>query len=178
MSRSLTTAADAVASLTRWVDDFPVAGVRFADLTPVFADADGFRAVVDALAAIAPEADLVAGVDARGFLLAAAVAAKRDVGVVAIRKQGKLPPPVLSQEYSLEYGTACLEIPAENLSLAGRRVLLIDDVLATGGTLRAAAELLTLGEAEVAGTAVVLELTFLGGRARLENYPLTALVEV
>ncbi|WP_280243984.1 adenine phosphoribosyltransferase [Nocardia abscessus] len=173
-----TKAAEVVDRLTRWHDDFPTLGVRFADLTPVFADAEGFRAVVECLASCAPDADLVAGVDARGFLLGAGVAASLGTGVLAIRKAGKLPPPVISREYSLEYGTAALEIPADGIDLSGRRVLLLDDVLATGGTLAAAAELFKQAGAEVAAAAVVLELGFLGGRARQGDYPLTSIVKV
>ncbi|MBF6335664.1 adenine phosphoribosyltransferase [Nocardia abscessus] len=173
-----TKAAEVVDRLTRWHDDFPTPGVRFADLTPVFADAEGFRAVVECLASCAPDADLVAGVDARGFLLGAGVAASLGTGVLAIRKAGKLPPPVISREYSLEYGTAALEIPADGIDLSGRRVLLLDDVLATGGTLAAAAELFKQAGAEVAAAAVVLELGFLGGRARQGDYPLTSIVKL
>ncbi|QIS13519.1 adenine phosphoribosyltransferase [Nocardia arthritidis] len=171
-------AAEQVERLTRWRDDFPSPGVRFADLTPVFADSEGFRAVVDCLAACAPDADLVAGVDARGFLLGAGVAATLGTGVLAVRKAGKLPPPVLKREYSLEYGTAALEIPGDGVELRGRRILLLDDVLATGGTLAAAAELFRQAGAEIISAAVVLELEFLGGRANQGDYPLTSIVKV
>ncbi|PXX57785.1 adenine phosphoribosyltransferase [Nocardia tenerifensis] len=171
-------AAAAVERLTRWRDDFPTPGVRFADLTPVFADAEGFRTVVDCLASCGPDADLVAGVDARGFLIGAAVAASLGTGVLAVRKAGKLPPPVISREYELEYGTAALEIPADGIDLAGKRVLLLDDVLATGGTLAAAANLFTQVGAQVIAAAVVLELTFLNGRDRQGDYPLTSIVKV
>ncbi|MEV0338678.1 adenine phosphoribosyltransferase [Nocardia sp. NPDC050713] len=171
-------AAELVERLTRWRDDFPTPGVRFADLTPVFADPEGFRAVIDCLAACAPDADLVAGVDARGFLLGAGVAATLGTGVLAVRKAGKLPPPVLTREYSLEYGTAALEIPGDGVDLAGRRVLLLDDVLATGGTLAAAAELFQAAGAEIVSAAVVLELSFLEGRSRQGDYPLTSIVRV
>ncbi|MFJ4655633.1 adenine phosphoribosyltransferase [Nocardia sp. NPDC088792] len=171
-------AEGSVQRLTRWHDDFPTPGVRFADLTPVFADAEGFRAVLDCFAAAAPEADLVAGVDARGFLLGAGVAAILGTGVVAVRKGGKLPPPVISREYTLEYGSAALEIPADGIDLKGRKVLLLDDVLATGGTLAAAAELFIAAGAEVVAAAVVLELTFLEGRAKQGSYPLTSIVKL
>jgi adenine phosphoribosyltransferase len=170
-------AAGAVNRLTRWRDDFPSPGVRFADLTPVFADPHGLRAVIDGLAATAPDADLVAGIDARGFLLGAGVAISLNLGVLAVRKGGKLPPPVLGCDYQLEYGTARLEIPGD-LDLRGRRILLVDDVLATGGTLAAAVELLDNAGAEVSAVAVVLELTALGGRARAGDFPLTSLVQV
>ncbi|MGW4532892.1 adenine phosphoribosyltransferase [Nocardia sp. NPDC004340] len=171
-------AEEAVRRLTRWHDDFPTPGVRFADLTPVFADSAGFRAVLDCFASCAPDADLVAGVDARGFLLGAGVAAILGTGVVAVRKAGKLPPPVISREYTLEYGSAALEIPADGIDLKGRKVLLLDDVLATGGTLAAAAELFIAAGAEVTAAAVVLELGFLNGRERQGDYPVTSIVKL
>ena len=156
--------AELVATLTREVPDFPEPGVQFKDLTPLLADRRGLTAVTGALAEISEGADLIAGIDARGFLLGAAVATKLGTGVLAIRKGGKLPPPVRREEYSLEYGTAVLEIPAEGIDLAGLRIALIDDVLATGGTMAAARKLLVEGGAEVSVGAVVLELTDLGGR--------------
>ncbi|WP_412033715.1 adenine phosphoribosyltransferase [Mycobacterium sherrisii] len=156
--------AGLIASLTREVADFPQPGVQFKDLTPVFADAAAMAAVTDALAGFAAGVDLVAGIDSRGFLAAAAVADRLGTGVLAIRKGGKLPPPVHAVEYNLEYGNAVLEIPADGIDFRDRRVVIIDDVLATGGTLAAAAGLLTQVGARVTVAAVVLELTGLGGR--------------
>jgi adenine phosphoribosyltransferase len=156
--------ADLITSLTREVADFPEPGIQFKDLTPLLADARGLATVTDALAEIASGADLIAGIDARGFLLGATVALKLGTGVLAIRKGGKLPPPVHSQTYSLEYGTATLEIPADGIDIAGRKIVIIDDVLATGGTVAAAYRLLIAGGAEVTCAAVVLELTALPGR--------------
>lgn len=167
-----------ITSLMREVPDFPEPGVQFKDLTPVLADARGLAAITAALAAIADGADLVAGVDARGFLLGAAVATRLGTGVLAVRKGGKLPPPVHSETYDLEYGCATLEIPADGIELAGRRVIVIDDVLATGGTLAAAVQLLRAGGATVVGAAVVLEVTALSGRAKLEDLPVTSLYVV
>ena len=115
-----------IASLTREVPDFPDPGIQFKDLTPLLADAHGLDAIADALADIVRGVDLVAGVDARGFLLGGAVAINLGIGVLAVRKGGKLPPPVHSETYSLEYGTATLEIPADGINLTGRSVLIID----------------------------------------------------
>jgi adenine phosphoribosyltransferase len=157
----VTDVAAVIGSLMREVPDFPEPGIQFKDLTPVLADARGLAVVTDALAAVAGDADLVAGIDARGFLLG-----------------GKLPPPVHAETYALEYGTATLEIPADGIELAGLRVLVIDDVLATGGTLAAAVQLLRTGGATVTGAAVVLELSALGGRAKLPDLPVTSLYVV
>lgn len=170
--------ADLIVSLTRTIADFPVPGVQFEDLTPVFADPRGLAAVADALAGIASGADLVAGIDARGFLVGGAVALRLGTGMLAIRKAGKLPPPVHAEQYDLEYGTASLEIPAEGVELAGRSVVIVDDVLATGGTVAAARRLLEHCGATVTMAAVVLELTALGGRALLAPLQVHALRRV
>ncbi|CAJ1499588.1 adenine phosphoribosyltransferase [[Mycobacterium] kokjensenii] len=175
MNQTGAAAAEVIAALIREVADFPTPGIAFKDLTPVFADPAGLAAVTDALARAAAGADVVAGIDARGFLLAGAVADRLGVGALAVRKGGKLPPPVLSESYQLEYGDAVLEIPAEGIDLAGRRVVILDDVLATGGTLAAAQRLLGRAGAEVVGAAVVLELPGLGGRAAVGALPLTSL---
>ncbi|MDV6261598.1 adenine phosphoribosyltransferase [Rhodococcoides yunnanense] len=172
-----TDAVAAVARLTRWVDDFPVPGVRFGDLTPVFADGRALRSVVSELAQGHHDVDLVAGIDARGFLLGAGVALELGCGVLAVRKAGKLPPPVHSRSYDLEYGNAELQIPTA-IDVAGRRVLVIDDVLATGGTVEATERLLADQGAVIVGAAVVLEITALGGRERCSDYPLACLVRV
>lgn len=161
------TAAQQVRRLIRVVADFPVPGVQFSDLTPVFADGPALAAVVAALADAGRDIDMVAGIDARGFLLGSGVALQLGVGVLPVRKAGKLPPPVHAQSYALEYGSATLEVPAEAVRLAGRRILVVDDVLATGGTVAAAAQLLRRCGAEVVGVAVVLEVPGLGGRELL-----------
>ncbi|WP_111508973.1 adenine phosphoribosyltransferase [Mycobacterium kyogaense] len=164
-----------ISSLLREVPDFPEPGVLFKDLTPVLADARGLAEVSAAMADIARGADLVAGVDARGFLLGGAVAISLGIGVLAVRKGGKLPPPVISETYTLEYGSATLEVPADGVELAGRTIVVIDDVLATGGTLAATHQLLTAAGATVSGAIVMLELAALGGRSVLEPLPVTAL---
>jgi adenine phosphoribosyltransferase len=167
-----------IASLTREVSDFPRAGVEFKDLTPVFADPRGLAAVTDALAAVASGADLVAGIDARGFVVGGAVATRLGIGLLAIRKGGKLPPPVLRQSYDLEYGSAALEIPADGITVADRNVVIVDDVLATGGTVAAAHRLLEHAGARVTLVAVVLELEALGGRAGVAPLPVHSLRRV
>ncbi|MEN2745928.1 adenine phosphoribosyltransferase [Sinomonas halotolerans] len=149
------------------VPDYPQPGVSFKDLTPVFADAGALRAVVDAV--IEPFAgtfDLVAGVEARGFLLAGAAAYATGTGMLTVRKAGKLPRTVYAEDYALEYGTATLEVHTTDIP-AGARVLILDDVLATGGTVGAAARLVERCGARVAGVGVVLELEGLGGRGAL-----------
>jgi adenine phosphoribosyltransferase len=167
--------ADVITSLTRRVADFPEPGVQFKDLTPVFADRNAMGAVTDALAEVAAGSDLVAGVDSRGFLVGAAVAVRLGTGVLSIRKGGKLPPPVYSEDYDLEYGSATLEIPADGIEIAGRNIVIVDDVLATGGTLVAATRLLQRAGANVIRAAVVLELAALGGRAALAPLPVHSL---
>lgn len=167
--------ADVIASLTRNVPDFPKPGVQFRDLTPLFADRNGMAAITDALADVASGADLVAGIDSRGFLVAAAVASRLGTGVLAIRKGGKLPPPVHSERYDLEYGSATLEIPADGIDLRGRSFVIIDDVLATGGSLAAAKRLLDRAAASVTSAAVVVELTGLGGREAVAPLPVYSL---
>lgn len=166
-----------IAAQLRDVPDFPQPGVLFKDITPLLADASAFATVTAALAALAPDVDVVAGVEARGFLLAGAIARELNCGLVPVRKAGKLPPPTLRRSYALEYGTAEIEVPV--LVLAGKRVLLVDDVLATGGTMRAAAELIAEAGGQVEALGVLLELGFLDGRQALEGLaPLTALLTV
>ncbi|MTD57096.1 adenine phosphoribosyltransferase [Amycolatopsis pithecellobii] len=160
---------DAALGLLTEVPDFPVPGVLFRDLAPLFAHAEGFRVVTDALAAtVDPEVDLLAAVEARGFLLAAAVAHARGLGVVLVRKPGKLPSVAGRVEYALEYGTATLELPV-NVVPPHARVAVVDDVLATGGTVGAACRLLEQAGAVVSGVSVVLELAALGGRDALDG---------
>jgi adenine phosphoribosyltransferase len=167
-----------LAALTREVADFPEPGIQFKDLTPVLADPHGLAVVTAALAECAAGADLVAGIDARGFLVGGAVANRLGIGVLAVRKAGKLPPPVFSETYDLEYGSATLEVPADGIDLTGRNIVIIDDVLATGGTLAATLRLLTTAGANVTGAAVVLELGALKGRDLLEPLPVSSLCTI
>jgi len=150
-------------SLIARIPDFPESGILFRDISPLLADAEAMRTVIDALVApFAGRFDVIAGVEARGFLLAGAAAVAAGVGMVPIRKAGKLPRPAAAVSYDLEYGQATIEMAAD--LRPGTRVLLVDDVLATGGTLRAAQRLLGELGYEVAGTAVLMELVELGGQ--------------
>lgn len=173
--RSAEALADLVAGRIRDVPDFPRAGIQFKDLTPLLADGPAFHAVVDAIAAQHDGFDVVAGVEARGFLVAAAVAYAAGTGVVPVRKAGKLPWHTVSAAYTLEYGEAVVEVHQDAFAGA-RRVLLVDDVLATGGTLAAAADLVGRAGGEVVGLSVVLELLALGGRAGLGPLDLHAVL--
>ena len=166
-----------VATLVRDVPDYPQVGVVFKDITPLLGDGKAFAEVVDALAATYGPVEKVAGIEARGFILAAPVALRLGAGFVPIRKKGKLPGATFAQDYNLEYGTATIEVLTDAFA-PGERVLVIDDVLATGGTARATADLVQRAGAQVAGLAVLLELSFLNGRAKLADLPVTALLTV
>ena len=161
------------------MQDFPEEGVLFEDLTPVLADSAALNIVIAEMATASRKlgADLVGGLDARGFLLGSAVAYELGTGILAIRKKGKLPPPVITQEYTTEYSSAALEIPADGMDIAGKRIVLVDDVLATGGTLVAAHDLIERAGGIVAGYVVVLEVEGLGGREKLGDAPLVVLGE-
>ncbi len=168
--------AELISSRLRDVPDFPQPGVLFKDITPLLADPVAFGRCVDALAALpaAAEADLIAGVEARGFIVAAALARAVGAGMVPVRKAGKLPPPTVRADYQLEYGTAEIEIPTGLLDR--RTVFVVDDVLATGGTMAATVRLLAQAGGTVTGIGVLIELSFLGGRQRLPEWDPTALL--
>lgn len=176
---SYATARDALKDKIRQVQDFPEEGVLFEDLTPVLADPAALNIVIAEMATAGRKlgADLVGGLDARGFLLGSAVAYELGTGILAIRKKGKLPPPVITQEYTTEYSSAALEIPADGVDISGKSIVLVDDVLATGGTLVAARDLIERAGGTVAGYVVVLEVAGLGGRSKLGDAPLVVLGE-
>jgi adenine phosphoribosyltransferase len=165
------------------VADFPESGVTFKDITPVLADPDAFRVVVEALADAGrdgdgrPVVDHVVGMEARGFILAAPVALALGAGLVPVRKAGKLPRTTYAEAYALEYGEATLEIHQDALR-SGDRVLLVDDVLATGGTMAASRRLVERCGAVAHGVAVLMDLSFLPGRQTLGDLPLTTLMTV
>jgi adenine phosphoribosyltransferase len=165
------------------VPDFPAKGIAFKDITPLLADHAGFAAVVAALAAAGRDehgtvvVDKVVGMEARGFILAAPVALALRAGFVPVRKAGKLPRKTHAVSYSLEYGEATLEVHTDAIA-PGERVLLVDDVLATGGTVRATHELVEKCGGSCHGVAVLMELGFLPGRATIGDLPLTSLMTV
>ena len=169
--------SDLIKARIRDVPDYPQPGVVFKDITPLLADGQALAAVVDALAAGHGPVDKVAGIEARGFILAASVACQLGSGFVPVRKQGRLPGPTYARSYELEYGTATIEVHQDAFT-PGERVLIVDDVLATGGTAEATADLVRQAGAEVAGIAVILELSFLGGRSRLPSGNLRSLLVV
>ncbi|MFJ1981338.1 adenine phosphoribosyltransferase [Streptomyces albogriseolus] len=175
--------SDLLLSRIRDVADYPEPGVMFKDITPLLADPKAFDALTGAFADVARRAGAtkVVGLEARGFILGAPVAVRAGLGFIPVRKAGKLPGATLSQAYDLEYGSAEIEVHAEDLG-AEDRVLVVDDVLATGGTAEASLQLIRRAGAEVAGLAVLMELGFLGGRARLEpalaGAPLEALLRL
>ncbi|MDA8324102.1 MAG: adenine phosphoribosyltransferase [Actinomycetota bacterium] len=168
---------DLLPRFIRDVPDYPQPGVVFKDITPLLADGPAFAAVVAALAGGQDKIDKVAGIEARGFILAAPVACHLGVGFVPVRKVGKLPGPTHAETYQLEYGTATVEVHTDAFA-PGERVLLIDDVLATGGTAAATAALIRRCGAEVTTLAVLIELGFLGGRANLSGLPVRSLLEI
>jgi adenine phosphoribosyltransferase len=161
----------------RNVPDFPKPGIQFKDITPVLADSRLFSGSIDLLTErFQPgTVDAVVGIDARGFIFASAAAVKLQAGLIPIRKKGKLPHLTHEQEYELEYGTATIAVHVDALK-PGSRVLLIDDLLATGGTAAAAAALVTKLGAHILEISFLIELSFLNGRARLKDYPVRSLV--
>ncbi len=163
--------------LIRDIPDFPEPGVVFKDITPVLANRAAFTALVDEMAEPFRNAqiDKVAGIEARGFILATPVADVLGAGFVPIRKPGKLPAEVIREDYELEYGTDALEVHRDGIQ-AGDRVLIVDDVLATGGTAAAASRLVHRLGGDVAGVSVFIELGFLAGRRALDGTPLHSLV--
>ena len=177
MSESSGDIAASLRRLIRDVPDYPQPGVMFKDITPLLADAAGFAATIDALAAGHGAVDKVVGIEARGFILAAPVACYLGVGFVPVRKKGKLPGPTYAETYELEYGTATVEVHADAFQ-AGDRVLMIDDVLATGGTAAATAQLIRRSEAEVTSLSVLIELGFLGGRAKVPDLDIRPLLQI
>jgi adenine phosphoribosyltransferase len=177
----MTDAGD-LATYVRDIPDWPTPGVMFRDITPLLADADAFARCVEALAELHgpdPHApvDVVAGIEARGFILAAPVAHQLKAGFIPVRKHGKLPHETLSESYALEYGEAVLEIHADAIR-PGARVLVVDDVLATGGTVAATVELIRRSGGNVVGVNVLIEIEALGGRGRNPSLEIGSLLRM
>jgi len=166
-----------IKGLIRDVPDFPQPGIVFKDITPVLADPIAFSTITDLMVVRfgRGNVDKVVGIEARGFIIASPVAYHFNAGFVPIRKQGKLPWEAVGEEYELEYGTATLELHVDGI-VPGERVLIVDDVLATGGTARAAASLVEQVGGKVCGIATVIELDFLHGRDRLTEHELYTMI--
>lgn len=159
------------------IPDFPEPGIIFRDITSIIGNADGLKLAVDELQAAVKDLDfdVIAGLEARGFIFGMPLAYNLHKPFIPIRKKGKLPRETVSETYDLEYGTATIEVHKEDI-LPGQKVLLVDDLLATGGTIRAGIKLVERLGAEVAGVLVILELAGLNGRALLEGYDVTSLI--
>jgi len=168
---------DLIRKRIRDVPDYPQPGISFKDITPLLGDGPAFAAVIGELAAGHGPVDKVAGIEARGFILAAPVATRLGAGFVPVRKAGKLPAATYAEDYQLEYGTATIEVHTDAFD-PGDRVLIVDDVLATGGTALATADLVRRAGAQVTGVAVLLELAFLAGRDKLGDIGFRALLTV
>ena len=168
---------NSIRSLIREIPDYPKPGVQFYDITPVLGDAQAFSDLLEHM--VAPHRDhgitKVAGIEARGFTLAAPIARILGAGFIPVRKPGKLPHDTNTREYALEYGTDALEVHVDAADSADR-VLLVDDVIATGGTARAAIQLLRHVGAEVVGLSLFIELVFLGGASKIDSVPINALI--
>ncbi|MBU4304220.1 MAG: adenine phosphoribosyltransferase [Candidatus Omnitrophica bacterium] len=167
-----------LSSIIRDVPDFPKKGIIFKDITTLLQDADSFKTAIDALYGQYKKAriDSVVCVEARGFIIGAALAYKLNTGLVLVRKKGKLPYKTYSITYALEYGTDTLQIHQDAIN-KNSRVLIIDDVLATGGTIAAVSRLLKKCKANICGIGFLIELTFLNGRKKLKGYPVTSIIK-
>ncbi len=162
----------------RDIPDFPKKGILFHDITPLLADPAMFWQSIEMMAEnfSSQQVDVVVGIESRGFIFGAPLAYRLDAGFVPVRKLGKLPADTLKAEYDLEYGTNCVEIHKDAI-LPGQKVLVIDDLLATGGTARATADLVKQLGGEIVSIAFLCELTMLNGREKLDDYPVTTLIK-
>ena len=171
------TSVDDLRALIREVPDFPKPGIRFYDITTLLKEPDAFRAVIDAMAGQVDETkvDIVVGMESRGFIFSAPLAYKLNAGFVPVRKLGKLPAETIEVEYELEYGTATLEVHSDAIG-KGQRVLIVDDLLATGGTVMGTIELVRRLGGEIAGLSFMVELSALKGRDKLDEFDIHALL--
>jgi adenine phosphoribosyltransferase (EC 2.4.2.7) len=167
-----------LADLIRNIPDFPIPGIQFKDITPLLQNGAAFKEVIDTLAARyeGRALDAIVGIESRGFIFSAPLAYRLGIGLVPIRKPGKLPWETFAVEYDLEYGTNKLEMHRDALA-PGARVVVIDDVLATGGTVAAACQMVEMAGAVVEEVAFLIELTFLKGRERLAKYPFFSMIQ-
>ena len=167
-----------IKSKIREIPDWPQKGVNFKDITPLIGDGRAFKKVIDVLAKpyLNKKIDKIVGIDARGFLLAAALAYKLKTGMVIVRKKGKLPSKTISRKYALEYGSNTIETHRDSIS-PNEKVLLVDDVLATGGTMKATIDLVKKLNGKIIGIDFLIELTFLKGRAKLKGYNVRSLAK-
>jgi len=167
-----------IKSKIREIPDWPKKGVNFKDITPLIEDGRVFKKVIDVLAKpyLNKRIDKIVGIDARGFLLAAPLAYKLNTGLAIVRKKGKLPSKTVSRKYALEYGSNIIQMHKDSI-LPGERVLLVDDVLATGGTMKAAIDLVKELKGKIIGIDFLIELTFLKGRKKLGGYKIRSLVK-
>ena len=161
----------------RSIPDFPKPGILFYDISTLLAHADAWQVALGRLAKMVGQyqPDILAGIESRGFLVAAPLASRLGLGFTMIRKKGKLPGDIISHEYDLEYGTDTIEIQSDAVE-KGQRVVILDDLLATGGTMAASIELINKVGAEIVGAACIIELTFLDGRSKLKGVPFNALM--
>jgi adenine phosphoribosyltransferase len=166
---------EALRAKVRDVPDFPQPGILFRDITPLLSDASSFRAAVDAMAAPFTGVSTVVAIESRGFILGAPVAYQLSAGLVPVRKVGRLPAATLREEYALEYGANIVEVHSDAIH-PGERVLIVDDLLATGGTVRAAVNLVERLGAEIIGISVLAELAFLNGRQLLHGHDVRSLI--
>ncbi len=164
---------------TRVVQDFPKPGIGFFDITTILQDGDLFREVIDELYEVYKDLDFerIAGIESRGFIFASALAYKMNKGVILIRKPGKLPAETIKEEYALEYGTNTIEMHTDSVE-KDMKVLMLDDLLATGGTLEAACKLIERAEGVISGIGCIIELRFLNGRDRIDKYNLYSMAIV
>ena len=165
-----------IKSKIREINDWPKPGVNFKDITPLLEDGETFKKVIDEIAGQCENIDKIVGIDARGFLLAAALGYKLGKGIAIVRKKGKLPAKTISQEYALEYGSNVIEMHEDSIK-PGERILVVDDVLATGGTMKATIDLINKLGGHIVGIGFLVELTFLNGREKLKGYNIKSLAK-
>lgn len=175
MSQGEAMTIEDLAGIIRSIPDFPKPGILFRDITPLLANGAAFKTAVDAMSAPFEHIDHVVSIESRGFIFGSPIAYALGAGLVPVRKVGRLPGNTLQEEYELEYGVSTVEIHSDAIK-AGQRVIIVDDLLATGGTIRAAVNLVERLDAELAGVSVLVELSELKGREKLEGQDVRSLI--